>query len=602
MFFSACIGGAEDCAIWKRSFISYASRQTLEAVTFRQAMRHGYQVSWGWIYTKDHSVATKGIESTSRARKQTGKKSRIAFHTMAVSGVDGDALASNHAGIDIMPPKGIFSIQVPPCSPEHIVYASCASQDESIRGNTAYWISNDTRFLRTFHGVEVNAAAVYALLQYGAIPPPYTIDTGLTRVPGGYTWTAKIRDASIHSSLSASFSPDRTAVEIKRKDAQQYVNTTLDQQLTAVPEGSALFFSGGVDSSLLAWRLAQQGRTDVTLLNYTFGADDDEANLARRVANRLGLSLVQIEDESDQWGDVLGRIGTDYSHPFGDYSLLPTNMLAHAAARQLGPGRIIVDGTGADGAFGISEKLSLWKWLYRIPEPLRQMPAALYKTFGLWATRHRAEYVLRVVRRSTTMPMHQAAVIAQNPMDGIAYQIPEKVRTDLSTQINDYIQQRTEGLAETEQFSFLDLSFVCAGIFAAKSFDPLRAKGVAPVYPFLDPAMINTSLSLPWSSKSWDGEPKALLKRELEKTLPARWIYRNKSGFVPPIRQALGDANVQAILEDRVLVSNNPIIDFVERDVVTQMVKRVRNGQALADQTYNFLWSFCMVSLWLDDQ
>lgn len=600
------MGSPEDCEVWERSFASYADRHTSTTITFDQEIQAGYQVAWGWMLSQDSNLKEKRKHvdrHIGHTKEQADGRLQVNFHTMAPFGHDMETVTKNYAHIEIASEKRMFAVHVPACSPEHIVCASCASKHASSRGDSAYWISNDTRFLRTFHGNQVNPSAIYGLLQYGAVPAPSTIDTALTRVPGGYTWQAYVQeDRCLATFTKPNFSLTSTRDNVKREEARREVNTTLDDQLASVPSGSALFFSGGVDSSLLAWRLAQQGRTDVTLLNYTFGASDEEAALARAVANRIGLPLIQIEDESTQWGDVLARIGENYTHPFGDYSLLPTNMLAHAAARQLGSGHVIIDGTGADGAFGLSEKLSQWKCLYFIPKPIRHIAGFLYKAFGLWNTHHRTEYVLRVLRRSTTMPMHQAAVIAQNPMDGIAYQIPQGIRTDLLVQVERHIQELVEELPETEQFSFLDLSFVCAGIFAAKSFDPLRMKGIGPVYPFLEPDMIRTSLSLPWSSKSWGGEPKALLKQEIAKILPDRWIYRRKSGFVPPIRKALGDSSVQAILQERVLSVNNPVIDFVDRDVVSQMVKQVRNGNALADQTYNFLWSFCMVSLWLDDQ
>ena len=70
-----------------------------------------------------------------------------------------------------------------------------------------------------------------------------------------------------------------------------------------------LFFSGGVDSSLLAARAAALGRTDIQLLNYAFGQHDPEAAHAQRVAAHLPKR--RIQEKLDGPRHLLATAGAD---------------------------------------------------------------------------------------------------------------------------------------------------------------------------------------------------------------------------------------------------------------------------------------------------
>src|SRR6184192_13346 len=124
------------------------------------------------------------------------------------------------------------------------------------------------------------------------------------------------------------------------------------------------YFSGGVDSSLLAARLSQLGRHDVRLVNYCFGREDTESPLAARVASHLGLECHQVRHELREVAQVLERVDRDYSFPFGDLSTIPTNILVHGSLSLADESRTVIEGTGADGAFGFGVEYRKWQRLY----------------------------------------------------------------------------------------------------------------------------------------------------------------------------------------------------------------------------------------------
>ncbi len=126
-------------------------------------------------------------------------------------------------------------------------------------------------------------------------------------------------------------------------------------------EDPVLLFSGGVDSGIIASRLATLGYRNSLLLNFSFGDDDPESKLAEAMAPQLGLKFERVFGNR-QPCSCLADPGTTYSQPFGDHSTAPTSDLAHSVIDYLSTqSRLILDGTGADGAFGMTAKIRTWE-------------------------------------------------------------------------------------------------------------------------------------------------------------------------------------------------------------------------------------------------
>jgi asparagine synthase (glutamine-hydrolysing) len=285
--------------------------------------------------------------------------------------------------------------------------------------------------------------------------------------------------------------------------------------------------------------------------------------------------------------DVLDRLASDYAFPFGDISTLPTNLLVHAALGTSQPPAVI-EGTGADGAFGLSATYTRWRAIFALPAPLRHAASAVYDALRLWRFNTYPERVLRFVRKSTRLGIHPA-VLAQHSLDGIAFHVPS----------GETIDEPIELVSPEERLSLLDLAWVCAGRMAPKTFDPLRTRGVRPIYPYLEPELVQVSTSVAWSVKSKGGEGKALLKSLLARTLPKALVYRRKSGFTPPYRTTLASAPLQAFLHDIVLAADNPMLEFCDRPTIHTLVTRAGSGADMSAGAIDFLWTLAFASGWL---
>jgi asparagine synthetase B (glutamine-hydrolysing) len=488
--------------------------------------------------------------------------------------------------------SGELRASVPIAAPDQVFYS------DNGRG---FALANDMRLVTRWAGGSLNPAAMFALLQYGTIPAPLSLSDKVVRLAPGHLLEWHPDRGPVTRPLPGpADSPER---ELAGATSEALLLQALDNELGQAPQGSVLYFSGGVDSSLLASRLRRIGRPDVTLANLTFGPEDDEARLASQVASHLGLRCEHIFFHPGDVGALLARVGRDYSHPFGDDSTIPTNLLVHASAKALGPGLTVLEGTGADGGFGpVVRHPDLWQRFYAVPAPLRRILGAGYGRLtlsGYLSYLPRARALASSAHKSTCMSMEVAAVLSANSFDSIAYSIPPRIRPALGELLEAPLRLWGEHLRLGERFALLDLIYVCAGRFAAKSFDPLRRAGMEPVYPFLEPTAVWASFRLPWDEKARDGEGKVLLKRLLAREIPEEWVYRRKSAFDAPLDWVLARRDVQEYFHDVVLSNANRALNFLDVRVVGRLIEQCGQSRNLELSSLRFLWTVLFVSVWL---
>jgi len=476
-----------------------------------------------------------------------------------------------------------------------------ASPDQAYRwrGPKVSLFTNDLRLAIARQPLSVDRCGVYALLQYGAIPPPFTLFRGVERIPPGH-------EAALDSTFLTKLpQPSSLPLSSDANETEAALVARIDDVLFRDRRPSAVFFSGGVDSGLLAARIRAAGIRDVPLLNYAFGADDPEAAHAHVMASHLGMPIERIEASTERVAEVLERVAFEYSYPFGDYSSLPTYLLVRGAARWLPPGAEVVDGTGSDGTFALGYAVE--RVMRKRYQPLSLLPSwagGLAGRFHAWAglttSDGRFASAVRLVHRVTTMPPLFAAVIAQNSLHGECFFAEQDVRDEVSDAVTLMVRQLTQSTSIADRATTLDVVFVCSGIFAAKDFDPLRLRGVDVLYPFLHPDVLAPTLGVPWGIRCAGGQPKALLKRALARHVPPELVFRKKSGFDPPQHQAFTEGEMNEFVRHRALRRESLLAEFLNWDRVQWLFSRAFEGRPLHRTAYNLLWTLSFAGSWLD--
>jgi len=576
MFFSAYLGNDAGLLPWREAFVQHGRWLGLEARVAARRLGDCRTLSLGWLEHAGAAGRRGGLEETDH---------QVVASTFVFDGVPphGDA---NAATLTASLSSSEIRIAVPPASPQQFYYA---------RTRHGYVFADDLRLFPRLMDLQLDARGVYALLRYGAIPSPFTLYKEVHRIPNGHLFRLcpdgePVCTPTFH--LTDLLNQDRGTPQ-----PDTWVQETLDAALTRVPPSTVLYFSGGVDSGLLAARLGQLGRSDVRLVNYSFSSDDEESRLALRVASHFGLECHQIRHDLGKVGDMLGRVGTDYSFPFGDLSAIPTNILVHESLPFAHQSRTVLEGTGADGAFGLGAGYRKWQRAYTVPPALRRWVERAYRGLELWKSQSILERAGRFFSKSTQLSLGHA-VVAQNAFQRIAYATPDDVQAELEQAVRTSIEVMSAGTEARDQLSLLDLVWVCAGRMAPKSFDPLRAQGIRPLYPFLQPSMLSVSSSLSWDVKCTRGETKALLKRLLARDIPREYVYRRKIGFTRPAHATFALPAVQEFLHEVVLSRHNALLDYCRPETVRDLVQRSPHG-SLGVGAYSFLWVLMFSSGWL---
>lgn len=430
------------------------------------------------------------------------------------------------------------------------------------------------------------AAAIRSVLRFGAILPPLSPWEGVGRlIPGSAYRGARcegpvpLEDPATDAGSAAGSTTD-LAVAVLDGILRRHLGDRRDP---------VLLFSGGVDSGLLAARLAALGYRDSLLVHFSFGADDPATPNARAMADHLGLRCETVHARG-RLTDCLTAPGAVYPMPFGDQGTPHTWDLARSVNERLeGRSRIVLDGTGADGVFGLANRVGDWQKVTSLPGGLRRWAAQMYRA-RFWYRNGRVERLLRVLGRTADVsPV--VALVAQNALAGTFYQLPDE--PDLDGLLVDWL----EGWAGPDPARGMvaaDLALLCSGVTSRKADAILRASGHEMLYPFLDTAMVSLAFRLLPLLRGQ--EPKAPIREALARQVP-RTMLRPKLGFIHPRRPVFHEPAFLDYLEQST-GDESVMAGLVEPAPLRRALDLLRAGRMLPPQTLNLLWAVTFTDRW----
>ena len=434
---------------------------------------------------------------------------------------------------------------------------------------------------------QVNDEAVFSVLQFGAIIPPLTPWKGVRRFMPGYKYhgtemvgPVELRPQTHISTLDS---------EEQTDEVTRLLDIILQKQI-GEHEDPVLLFSGGVDSGIIASRLAALGYRDSLLINYSFSDDDPESKLAEAMAKQLGLKFERVLADRQTCSCLL-KPGRIYPQPFGDHSTVPTWDLAHAVVNRLSDRkRIILDGMGADGAFGMTNKIRMWELVSRVPTIARKAASFTYGEM-LWHHKGEIEHFARILCRSIDMPL-LSAILAQNPLAGTFYS--NRLRNSVDRLLAKWVEGWA-GELPSQRIVAADLALLSTNKAPQKSQPILESAGHQVVYPFLDVEMVTMALaSIPY----WEmNEPKAPLKKSLARHVPRNMVYRPKSGFIDPKGEFFFDAMFIEYLRSAA-EPTSPIAHMLEKKPLLKSCELLARKKTLPAQTLTLLWTIVFTDRW----
>jgi asparagine synthase (glutamine-hydrolysing) len=135
--------------------------------------------------------------------------------------------------------------------------------------------------------------------------------------------------------------------------------------------------------------------------------------------------------------------------------------------------------------------------------------------------------------------------------------------------------------------------------WAAKALSVGESLGLRVLYPFIWRDVLAVQGRVPWSAKIRDGVVKWPLKRLLERHMPESFIYRRKSGFVPPFARWLTRADFNGRVRDVLFDRDAVVPRIVPPRVLDGLLSDALRGRELRHCILNFLWGALFTEMWI---
>jgi len=424
---------------------------------------------------------------------------------------------------------------------------------------------------------QVAPASVYDYLAYLCVPAPRTIFKDVFKLEPGCYVSVDAKGPRQAQYWDLRFREDEALEEpeiLQKLEAllQQSVDIRL---MSEVPLGA--FLSGGVDSSTVVSFMA--GRLPQRTLAATIQFDDprfDETAHARRVAELYNCDLhVRTVTQDDV--ALVDDLVWHYDEPFADPSALPTYQLCREARRHM---KVALSGDGSDEVVAGYSRYGV----DALENRLRQMIPPVARTVFLpWlaAAYPHSELMPRFLRARTLLTNISLSQERAH-FNTISYFKSDEDRQVLSAalrgEIGEYhpfsIMQRHYDACNSadtlNRVLYVDMKTYLPERMLVKVDRASMAHSLEVRNPFLDHCLVEFLATLPSRWKLRNGQGKYILKKLMEKRLPAEILYRRKQGFDVPVdrwfRLHLREP-FESILRDPA----TPLFDYFDRDYLLRL-------------------------------
>ncbi|MDQ3155071.1 MAG: asparagine synthase (glutamine-hydrolyzing) [Actinomycetota bacterium] len=437
--------------------------------------------------------------------------------------------------------------------------------------------------------VDTRALQHYLTLQY--VPEPATLNTGITRIESGTSFTVVPGSAPRpHRYFSAEFHPEpvRSAADSARLHARitDVLRDSVAKHLRADVTVGA-FLSGGIDSTAIA-ALAKEHNPD--LITFTTGFEREgysEVDVAAESAAAIGVAHVVRTVSPQEMMDTLPLIVWYLDDPVADPALVPLWFIAREARRHV---KVVLSGEGADELFG-------GYTIYREPLSLaafEKVPGGLRRALGRLSARIPDGVRGKDLLRRGALALEQryygnARIFRDDQLRAVLRgHDPAISHADLTAE--HYAS--SAAWDPVTRMQHVDLFTWLRGDILVKADKMTMANSLELRVPFLDPEVFRVAATIPLSEKVTRETTKHALRRALRDIVPSHVLNRRKLGFPVPIRHWLRDE-----LHDwaREIITSSGTDEFLDTDAVLRMLEEHRTGPL--DHSRR-IWALLVFMLW----
>jgi asparagine synthase (glutamine-hydrolysing) len=445
--------------------------------------------------------------------------------------------------------------------------------------------------------IDLEAVSDYFSLLY--VPAPKSIFKQVRKVrPGHYVVASDkgLREVE-YWDISFARTEERTEEQWCESVIETYREAVRLRLISDVPLGA--FLSGGIDSSSVVALMAGLTGGAVTTCSIGFKEKEfDELNYARIVAAQFKTEHYEEIVDPDAVG-IVEKLAWHYDEPFADSSAVPTYYVSKVARAHV---TVALSGDGGDEHFAGYRRYyfdqrenAVRSWFPgAIRQPLFGTLASLYPKAD-WAPRiFRGKATFQNLARSPIEAYFRSVSAVQPELK--AHLLHADLVRELggydSLDLFRYYYQKADTRDLLSRVQYVDIKTYLTDDILAKVDRASMAVSLETRAPLLDHKLMELVATIPSSLKLRGMNGKYILKKALEKILPADVLYRRKMGFgVPLARWFRGD------LKD---LAHSVIFDASRDGLLNpSTVQQVwREHQSGARDRATELWIVLMFRLW----
>ena len=450
--------------------------------------------------------------------------------------------------------------------------------------------------------------ALRSYLLFGSVVEPMTLVEGVYSLPPGHRIV--ISAASRHSKIQPesywdfadSARPASDNKGMDRSSAAAFLRSLLEETVEShliadVPVG--VFLSSGIDSTALV-ALAAQKRAAVHTVTVVFREHEfNEAELARRTAQRFGTRHQELALTGD---DMLARLGEAVS-ALDQPSMDGINSyFVSWAARQTGL-KVALSGLGGDEMFGgygtfrsTPEAQSVAALARRVPDGIRSVLAAAAERVSKHLNGKDAHRKMTALWRDPNFLPHPyfytrllftpAQVLGLLNCNGVV--APEPWQDWLAQ-----IARESEPLDDFTSVSCLESRSYMANTLLRDTDAMSMAHSLEVRVPFLDHPLVEFVSRLPGRVKSAAGVPKSLLVEAMGDLLPGEVVSQRKRTFTLPWEHWL-----RGPLREELESEFNAIAPSLAACLDAHAVRRVWRSFLEGQTSWSRVWSLFVLNKW----
>lgn len=454
---------------------------------------------------------------------------------------------------------------------------------------------------------ELDLRGLSRYLTSGYLPDPHTILEGVLKLPPGHSLTVTAGKTRLTRYWDIPFDTKRPPDAARRSDAawaealwEALCASVRHRLVSDVPVG--IFLSGGIDSSAVT-AAAVAVAPGQRFKSFSIGFEESSYNeepFARAVAERLGTEHHQFTFTAADAAAFLPRLGETLDEPLADPAFLPTVHLARHTRESV---TVVLSGDGGDEllcGYPTSLAVAPISWMNRLPHGAVHAAARFVDALPSSTRYGSPSFLLKQFFRGA---VHPPDIATQIMMGGFTpaeqYQLVTRPVREACTAFDPY--EDITGIMVHAPFDdpvsrliYHHSKLYLAGQTLVKMDRGTMAHGVEARAPFLDPALVELTCTMPSSLKLRGLTTKYVLKRALQGRLPDTILKRRKQGFGLPLAQWFRGP-LRPILDETLSADRLRRVGLLEPAAVARLVTEHLSGK---HDHRKALWSLLTFELW----